>query len=163
MPVTGDVNQEKDFMITKFCSLLRWTSTVLILGMAGCAPDLSDDAIPVQPFADIVINLTLPAYSDLNTDKGFEYINGGIRGIIIYRFSSASYYAYERNCSYHPNDACATINVDQSGLFMVDPCCKSTFDFPDANPTGGAAWRPLLKYKTLLSGSTLTITDDVVE
>ena len=89
-----------------------------------------------------------------------KFSGGGVRGIIVYRTNSTSYNAFERNCSYHPNDACATVNVHNSGLYMTDPCCASTFDFLDGNPSGGIAWRPLRRYRTQLNGLTLSITDE---
>jgi len=140
---------------------MRWPPLVLLLFL-GCSPDLSDDPIPFSAFADITINLTLPEYSTLSTNGGHKNINGGIRGIIIYRVNASTYYAFERNCSYQPNQACATTDVHASGLYMTDSCCGSTFDF-QGNPTGGPAWRPLGRYQTLLSGSTLTITDTVIQ
>jgi len=141
---------------------MRWSVLVLLLLYVGCSPDLSDDPIPFSAFADITINLTLPEYSTLSTNGGYKNINGGTRGIIIYRVNSSTYYAFERNCSYQPNQACATTDVHASGLYMADSCCGSTFDF-QGNPTGGPAWRPLGRYQTLLSGSTLTITDTVIQ
>jgi hypothetical protein len=137
----------------------------LILAIAGlnsCSPDLSDDAIPRDTFSSVTINLNLPEYLSLHTDGGWKYYDDvGVRGVIIYRLDVSTYLAFERNCSYHPNDACATVNVHSSNLYMFDTCCNSTFDF-DGTPTGGPAWRPLLQYETLLTGTDLTITDNVV-
>jgi hypothetical protein len=128
----------------------------------GCSPDLSDDPIPYQPFNEIVINLSLPTYNGLKVDGGFATTGGGIRGIIIYRLNSTTYLAYERNCSYHPKDACATVDIDVTGLYLFDPCCGSTFNFSSGVVLGGIAWRPLRKYHTLLDFNELTITDEVL-
>lgn len=137
----------------------RWC--IILLVLLGCSPDMSDDAIPYTAFADIVINLSLPEFNPLIT-TGHQNINGGVRGIILYRLNANSYYALERNCSYHPGDACATVEVHSSGLYMVDPCCGSNFDF-QGNPTGGVAWRPLRRYETFLNGNVLTITDTPIQ
>ena len=137
---------------------------VFLVILSGCDPDLTDDPIPYQAFPDVTINLTLPAYSGLNTNGGFATNNeAGVRGVIIYRENSASYKVYERNCYFHPNDACATVNVDVSGLFMIDPCCSSTFSFSTGQPTGGVAWRPLRQYETILDSNFLIITDEILE
>lgn len=138
-----------------------WIALVIVL--MSCEPDRSDDPIPYTPFADIIINLNLPQYSALYADGGYVTIGGGVRGIILYRLNSSSYFAYERNCSFHPNDACATVDVDISGLYMIDPCCGSTFSFATGMPTGGIAWRPLRQYQTSLNLNELTITDEVVQ
>ena len=134
---------------------------LLFLFLFSCSPDLVDDPIPFQPFPDIEI--VLSNYPALSSDGGFVMVNdGGVRGIILYRKSSISYLAFERNCSFQPNDACATIEVHSSTLFMQDACCGSSFNF-DGTPTGGPAWRPLRQYETSLSGNALTITDTIVD
>jgi Rieske Fe-S protein len=129
---------------------------------SSCSPDLSDDQIPYQPFPDIVLNLNLPDNIALKSKGISKEIDGGVRGIIVYCQDLGVYYAYERNCSYHPNEACATVNIDNSKLFMFDPCCGSTFDFATGNPTGGIAWRPLVQYKTAFNGVDLIISDEVI-
>lgn len=142
-----------------FKSLVRKVCIALFL--FSCNSDLVDDPIPFQPFSDIEIIIT--NYPALFTDGGYILINdGGVRGIILYRKSSSTYLAFERNCTFQPNDACATVDVDASTLFMKDSCCGSSFNF-DGNPGGGPAWRPLQQYETILAGGTLTITDTIVE
>ena len=137
---------------------------LILFGLLGCTRDLSDDPIPIIPFVDVVINLSLPEYLALQTNGGSKELSaGGVRGIIVYRINASSYIAYERNCSYRPNEACATVNVHSSGLFMIDPCCSSNFSFTDGTPTGGPAWRPLQRYRTQLSGTTLTISDEIID
>jgi hypothetical protein len=163
-----DERAAKDFMIiqmtkhSKIVSLFItgiWSMAIILL--LSCSSDLSDDPIPPATFGDIVVNLNLPEYLVLRTEGGYKNIGAGVRGIILYRLNSTTCYAFERNCSYHPGDACATVEVHVSGLFMNDTCCGSTFDF-NGNPTGGAAWRPLRRYYTELDGSVLTITDQVL-
>lgn len=149
-----------------FCLILkRFWIYFAVLGLAaGCQPDLQDDAIPWQPFDVIYLNLNLPEYYNLKTDGGYTYLNdAGVRGIIVYHKSGSSYLAYERNCSFQPNTACATVEVHVSTLYMFCACCSSTFDFATGLPTGGPAWRPLRRYETSLNGSTLTITDQIVK
>jgi hypothetical protein len=135
---------------------------LLILVLNACTPEMTDDPIPYFPFTPIAINLNLPEYQALKT-SGFVYVDGGVRGIIIYRANATTYIAYERNCSFQPNEACATIEMHVSNLYMYDPCCNSTFDVLTGEPEGGPAWRPLRQYETILSGTELTITDDIVE
>jgi nitrite reductase/ring-hydroxylating ferredoxin subunit len=151
-----------------FCK--RLFAHQLLLGLlclyAGCTPDMSDDAIPYVPFSPIVLNLNLPEYIALKSDGGYKTLTsstGGVQGIIVYRINASTFVAYERNCSYQPNNACATVEVDASGLFMTDPCCSSSFSFTSGTPTGGPAWRPLRQYRTSVINSDLSITDDIVE
>jgi hypothetical protein len=140
---------------------MRWRVLIFFI-FFGCSSDLSDDSIPFVPFQDIVINLNLPEYNTLKT-TGHQYINsGGVKGIIIHQVNSGLYYAFERNCSYQPNNVCSTVEIHSSNLYMTDPCCGSTFSF-DGTVTGGVAWRPLRRYETILSGSQLTITDTILQ
>lgn len=132
---------------------------ILFFALMHCSPDLSDDAIPYVSFADIVINVSLPAYNDLNT-KGYMNISGGVKGIILYKASASTYYAIERNCSFSPNDACATVEVDISGLYIKDACCGSTFTLI-GEPTSPPATRQLRHYQTSQSSNILTITDQI--
>jgi len=164
-----DGKAEKVFM-NMLINKIKLTTHLLLsriaIGLAllgGCSQDLSDDLIPPIQFPDIIINLNLPAYTALAAKGGFKEIGGGVRGIIVYCEEVGVYHAFERNCSFHPNDACATVNVDNSKLFMIDPCCGSSFDFTTGKPIGGAAWNPLRKYKTSVTASELTITDDIVD
>ncbi len=156
-PPAGDMNTRTMNPRLLFCF-------VLLCGLSGCEPEAVDEAIPWQPFDVIQINLNLPQYVPLMTDGGVMRLdNGGVRGIIVYRKSASEYIAYEANCSYQPNSACATVEIHVSTLYLFCACCSSNFDLPTGYPTGGPAWRPLRRYYSSVSGSTLTITDDVVE
>ena len=142
-----------------------WRVSILVFfivcTLSACSSDPTDDPIPYDTFTPVTLNLSLPAYISLHTDGGWMYYDDiGVRGVIIYRSNATSYRVFERTCSYQPNNACATIDVHQSQIFMHDTCCGSTFDF-SGNATGSPAWRPLLQYETSLSGSNLTITDEI--
>jgi hypothetical protein len=133
----------------------------LIIAIGSCQPDLSDDPIPYQNFPPFEINLSNPKYISLVSDGGYMSIDDiGVRGVIIYRKTSSIYLAFERNCSYQPSSACAT--VDNELIYMKDSCCGSFFNYSDGKPIGGPAWRPLQQYRTTLSGTILTITDEVI-
>ena len=132
--------------------------------MVRCEPDRQDDEIPYQPFDLININLNLPEYVGLRADGGFMYLNsGGYKGLILYRQNASNYIAYDRYCSYQPNSVCATVEVHVSTLFMLCACCSSNFDMTTGFPTGGPAWRPLRQYETSLHGSTLIVSDQIIQ
>jgi hypothetical protein len=144
--------------------ILNALCLIVLTQIVSCKPDLTDEPIPYVGFGTIYMNLNLPENTDLRTDGGFKYYDdAGVRGLIIYRQSASSYIVYERNCSYQPNQACATVNVHVSRFYMEDPCCGSTFDFTTGNPTGGVAWRPLRRYFSTVNGSDLTITDETLD
>jgi hypothetical protein len=143
---------------------VRLFFSLLILSLSfACEPQLVDDPIPVASFQDEVINLSLPDYVALRVDGGYKLINNiGVRGVIVYRVDSKNFHAYERNCSYHPNEAGSTVSVHSSNLYLQDFSCNSTFNFEQGQPTGGPAWRPLRQYHTDVTGSVLTITSDII-
>jgi hypothetical protein len=152
--------QTSKILMQRIC---RQGQMLLFLCIASCSTGPTDDPIPVIPFADFTINLSFPEYQSLAVNGGTKGVNAiGVRGVLIYRKDASTYVAFERNCTYHPNDACATVNVHASGLYLTDPCCNSTFSFPDGMPTGGVAWRQLRRYRTSLSGTTLTIINEIL-
>jgi hypothetical protein len=137
----------------------RFLISILPL-LLSCGQDPVDDPIPFAAFPDVV--LTLSNYPALLSDGGFLLINdAGFRGIILYRKAIDKFLAFERNCSFQPLDACATVDIHSSTLYMEDTCCGSTFNF-EGNRTGGPAWRPLLQYETISNGNSVTITDATV-
>lgn len=139
--------------------ILNFRSSFIFITLAfvisSCGEDLPESPIPLVA-VDETINLNNQQYLPLRTIGGYAYIQGGLRGIIIYRESQNTYLAIERNCSYLPNETCATVEMDDSGFFLVDPCCESTFDLR-GNPTGGSASQPLRLYDTFLDGTFLII------
>ena len=157
-------------MDEKVCEIVHsfWMISMIWLLLCGCGRELSDDPIPIIFFPNAVINLSFPEYQQsLAVDGGFKVVSTvagssvGVRGVIIYRKDASTYLAYEVNCSFHPNEASSNVSVHSSRLYMNCTGCGSNFSFADGTPTGGVAWRPLRKYRTELSGSTLTITNEV--
>lgn len=147
-----------------FISMIRFRYLIyfLFIFLFACGEDTPREEIPYATFADIYIQLDLPEYNDLSFDGGYVTLSQGVRGIILYRENISTYHAFERNCSYAPYDACATVNVHSSNLFMSDPCCGSSFSFKTGEPTGGPAQFPLRQYQVSLDGRTLIITDEPI-
>lgn len=136
---------------------------LVVAAITSCQPDTGDEPIPFVPFLPYLINLSAPEFHPLTIDGGYKEIGAiGVRGVILYRQDAATYLAFERNCTFRPNEACATVNVHSSLLYMVDPCCSSTFSFAGGMPTGGVATRALRQYATELIGTQLTITDEII-
>lgn len=123
----------------------------------GCESSDPEDQIPMA-IVNETINLTNQQYLNLQFVGGHVTISGGVRGIVLYHASNNEYRAFEQNCSFEPLNSCAKVEVDGSGLFLVDTCCASTFNF-DGFPTGGPAGLPLRLYNTFLQGNLLTITN----
>lgn len=145
--------------IDMFCNswrLLCWIGVVCLM-VGSCDNTDPEDEIPFA-LVNETINLTNQQYLNLQFNRGHVNIDGGVRGITIYRVSETEYRAFERNCSFEPLNTCARVEVDGSGLYLIDSCCSSSFDF-NGFPTGGPATLPLRQYLTLLQGNFLTITN----
>lgn len=144
-------------------SMIR-KSLFFLLILTACNSDVQDDVIAQASFPDYVVNLNLPEYNDLRT-KGWMYIGQiGIRGVILYKVpNTLEYYAFERNCTFRPYEACSTVEVHSSGLYMEDPCCSSTFNFAGI-PTSPPAITSLRRYDIADGGNnTIIITDNIIQ
>jgi len=65
--------------------------------------------------------------------------------------------AYERTCPFDPQEECAQVDVDNSGIIMIDSCCMSQYNILDGSPLGGPATIPLKQYATEFAGGTLHV------
>jgi hypothetical protein len=138
----------------------------LFTALLSCGSnDPVDDPIPFQAFPDVEFNISQPEFSALQIDggyvaKSYSEVQAGIQGIIIYRENSTTFRTFEQNCSFQPNEPSSV--VEAFATHMQCSGCASHFNF-EGNPSGGGpAWRPLGQYKTSISGSTVTITDEVI-
>lgn len=151
-------NLGKDSMIMNKTLIFNF---LVLLIFIQCEEDFEDIPLVPADFPDVVINLRLPEYNNLQIDGGHIVIpNAGIRGIIVHRQSGTEYTAFEINCSYEPGSASANIRVDNSGFSLIDDSCSSRFNITDGNPISGPARSPLRIYVSNLNGDILTITDE---
>ena len=113
-----------------------------------------DDYIQ-EVYVDIIVDLNLPEYSDLDVSGNSIFIEGGVEGIIIYHGVSNDYRVYDRNCSYEPSLSCSKIDSINATLAYCD-CCISVFlldqDGISANPP---ALLPLKAYNWRLGNNNL--------
>lgn len=148
----------KDFMTMNKTLICIFLALMLFV---QCDEDFEDIPLVPADFPDIVINLRLPEYNNLQIDGGYIVIpSSGIRGIIVHRQSSTEFTAFEINCSYEPGSATANIRVDDSGFSLIDDSCRSRFSITNGNPISGPARSPLRIYVSSLNGDILTITDE---
>lgn len=125
--------------------------------LAACGRDTPAPAMPYVTVNE-QINLTNIQYNDLRQENGYVYLNAGLRGIILIRRGPNRYVALERACTYQPADPCGRVEVDASGLFLLDPCCHSQFDL-SGQVLARPATYPLRQYATATSGNFLYITN----
>ena len=128
---------------------------VLFLIIISSCGDINDYIRNV--YVDVEIDLSLPEFSPLNTVGNSIFIEGGNKGIIIYRFSNYEYNIYDRNCSYEPNLECSYIDSINSTIAMCG-CCSSAF-LLDQNgvAANSPAVLPLKQYNYSLNNTLLHI------
>ena len=125
---------------------------LIIISSCGDSNDYIRDV-----YVDVEIDLSLPQFSPLNTVGNSIFIEGGNKGIIIYRFSNYEYNIYDRNCSYEPNLECSYIDSINSTIAMCG-CCSSAF-LLDQNgvAANSPAVLPLKQYNYSLNNTLLHI------
>ncbi len=117
--------------------------------------------IPYVPI-DITISTFDPQFISLQGVGGWAYVNGGSRGLILYRASIDQVNCYERHCPYDTENTCGKVSVDSTGLFLVDnDCygggCGSRFSLINGSVVDGVAIYPLKQYNTSFDGALVRI------
>lgn len=109
--------------------------------------------VPDIPF-DITINMDLPSYNALNGVGGWTYVNGGSRGIIVYRRSIEEFVAFDRHSPADPDGICAhPLYPDPDNfLTLIDSCSSARFSLYDGSPISGSEFG-LRMYQTMYDGS----------
>jgi nitrite reductase/ring-hydroxylating ferredoxin subunit len=134
----------------------KWLYIFLITCLSlACSKDKNSN-IPLVT-VDITIYINNPAYNVIAAPGGWTYINGGSRGIIIYRVSNDEFNAYDRHCTFDSSNSCALVSVDATNINGLDDCCGSKFLLPDGSVTNGPANLPLKQYQTSFDGQVLRI------
>jgi nitrite reductase/ring-hydroxylating ferredoxin subunit len=122
----------------------------------SCKKDQAKTPIPYAS-VDIYIYTSNPSFISISAIGGWTYVAGGVRGILIYRKSNTEFMCYDRNCSYQPEDACATVIVDNSNIIAKDTCCHSEFLMTDGSVLKAPASVPLKAYNNTFDGNVLHI------
>ena len=105
----------------------------------------------------VEIDLSLPEFSNLSTVGNSLFIEGGNKGIIIYRHSNYEYKIYDRNCSYEPNLECSYIDSINS-IIAFCGCCSSAFLLDqNGSAANSPAVLPLKQYNYSLNNTLLHI------
>ena len=133
----------------------------MLLIVSSCSKDSNDQnvAIPYVPVNER-ISINDPLYNDLRNISGWAYLNAGSRGIILYRESTEVVKAYERQCTYDPQEVCSTIDMELGLLQANDfDCCGSVFNIATNTILKGPASRPLIQYDVVFDGTWVTVSN----
>lgn len=130
----------------KLSVTLRYLLIVVILLFSATQCN-KQEPVPFV-FVNFELNIYDPDFSALQTVGGYVHLNGGYKGIIIYRRSFEEFMAYDRSCTYQPMEPCEVVTVDEkSGMYAKCDCCGSKFMLYDGMVGKGPASRALLQYE----------------
>lgn len=133
-------------------------SVLLTVLFYSCNKDNNNSGIPY-----VAVNIELypanPQYISLYPIGGWIYLTGGSRGIIVYHFTQDEYFAFDRHCTYQPENSCGRVKMDTDNITALDSCCGSKFIITDGSVIQGPAGLPLKQYQTYYDGTTLHISN----
>lgn len=143
------------FLFYKIASM-KTSACLLILSLLIGSCNSKDNYIE-DVYVNILIDLSLPKYNDLQIPGNSIYIDGGVKGILIYHGTGNYYAVYDRNCSYEPSLACSFIDSVNAALAYCK-CCSSIFILDQDGVSANApALLPLKKYEWSLQGNQMRI------
>ena len=132
--------------------------SVFIATAPGCKKETAQTEIPYV-LVNFSLNPNSTQYIHLNVVNGWETVNGGYNGILIFRKSVSEFAAFERACPYDPLVKGAQIRVESSGITCYCPICNSKFIMTDGTPFEGPSRFPLKQYTTIYDGAILFVTN----
>ncbi len=136
---------------------MRLIIFLILLTFASCKKKAVESTIPHRS-VNILVYPNDPAYFDLSSPGGHVYINGGYRGILIYRYNQEEFRVFDRACPYDPSEDCGRVHFESQGDVMVqDTCCLSTFQVIDGSVVSGPSTQPLKAYNHTFDGNELHI------
>lgn len=139
-----------------WCKKGIFKKTLLIFGLIvffnNCKPNRKNP-IPNVPF-DITINISLPQYIDLQNVGSYAFVQGGSKGIIVYRMSYDQFITFDRH---NPSDAgfnCAEPLTPRTDNFLElsDSCSNARFSLLDGSAIEGSDVG-LRQYMTVYDGA----------
>ena len=143
------------------CNKKTKIKKIFIIGLVflfstACKKDTSQVVPYVQ--VNVVLNIATDLASLGVNSAIICPLQGGYKGIIIYRAEQNEFKAYERLCTNYPNDTCA-VATENGSILGTCPCCKSQFELVTGYVNKGPARLPLKQYQTTVEGGRLYITN----
>jgi hypothetical protein len=141
--------------------LLSLIITIGVLGFSCRKKSSSSQSQANHPVPYVPVDITIYPNDPLNFKiqgiGGWQYFNGGINGIIVYRKSQQEFVAIERTSSYLPDNAAAKAKVQSDNFTLRDTVSNSKWQIVDATVTNGPATWALRVYSSNYDGNSLRI------
>lgn len=132
-------------IMSKTSGFLLIIVSILLLPIQSC--NKNTNRVPYVP-VDLYLNISLPAYINLNANGGWVYVSGGSKGLIVYRQTTDLFLAYDRHCTYDVNANCSAAAVDSTNVVINCDCDGSQYQIFDGSVIQGPALAPLQQYQT---------------
>lgn len=133
--------------------LTKYNIFFLLIFVHLCSCEKYNHPVPDVP-VEKSININLPLYSTLQGVSGWVYLQGGSRGIIVYRKNLDQFIALDRHGTKNPFDECDPLYVDSSNVLLIqDPCSSTTYSILDGTVSNGNAKYPLKRYETYFNNT----------
>ncbi|MCE3260288.1 MAG: hypothetical protein K0S12_1929 [Bacteroidetes bacterium] len=116
----------------------------------------SNHPVPYVP-VDFTIYPGDPLNFKIQSIGGWQYFNGGINGVIVYRKSQQEFVAIERTSSYLPDNPEAKVKVQSDNFTLRDTISNSKWQIVDGTVITGPAEWALRVYGTSYDGNALRI------
>lgn len=151
------INQRKTKVVMILWNNRFSTNKILVLVMliicGLCLQcDKTTDQIVPYVYVNFTIDLNDPEFVDLQVPGNSVLVNGGYKGIIIYRLSQDEFQAFDRCCTFDPyeKDCDGVKPATSTDIYAVCPCCESEYMLPSLGfPTDQSeASLPLKQYQT---------------
>ncbi len=127
----------------------------LLLLLAACRKEQTTGVPPTV--VDFTVNINFPEYANLQVPGGWVYVNGGSRGIILYRKNQDQFVALDRHCPYQPENLCRVTVDDTQVLARDTACCGSAYLLDGGGVVNGPSSFGLRTYNTSFNGTTLRV------
>lgn len=122
------------------------------IGLFACQKN-KKHPVPSIPF-DILIYINLPSYSSLEAVGGWAYVEGGSKGIVVYRRSYDEFIAFDRHSPAEDGICGFPLTTDPDNfLELNDSCSGAKFSLYDGSPISGSEFG-LRQYQTWWDGGT---------
>lgn len=125
---------------------------LLVLLIAVSCKKNRNHPVPSIPF-DIAINISLPSYTELQSVGGWTTVNGGSKGIIIYRKSYDEFVSFDLHSPANEGQCEKPLITDPNNFLQLnDECSGATFSLFDGSPMTGSELG-LRQYQATWDGS----------
>ena len=113
--------------------------------MSGSCGKQNTHPVPYVPFNQTIAGV-----------GGWAYVNGGSRGLIVYRRSIEEFVAFDRHSPADIDASCPSPLFPDPDNFLIlkDTCNDATFSLYDGSPISGSQYG-LMQYATSFNGNNL--------